>query len=160
MLIFSNFLVESPKFSRSVMEVCPIINLEKYSIDEGIELKKTPVVIGQLLWQPFEARFSNFLKKLEFHDKVLDSEVLILQSQSTQAILTDHRDSQKQLEALSQKMETYFNLLNEIKQTWSSGQKGKFLTSNQLARISLNSARLPDLSYPKMAGGSILCRRL
>jgi hypothetical protein len=40
-----------------------------------VGLKKTPFVIGDLMWKPFDSRFSDILHRLENHRKALYEEV-------------------------------------------------------------------------------------
>lgn len=47
-----------------------------------LELKRTPVVVSQFLWQPFNVRFKNFLDRLDFHRKVLHTELEVLHFKS------------------------------------------------------------------------------
>jgi hypothetical protein len=39
------------------------------------ELKRTPLVVGELLWKPFDIRFQDILERLKFHQSVLRDEL-------------------------------------------------------------------------------------
>ncbi|KAH6679199.1 hypothetical protein B0J14DRAFT_649592 [Halenospora varia] len=67
-------------------------------------LKRTPVVISQLLWRPFDARFTNFSKRLTFHDEVLQNEI------STFSIQTQVSTA----ENLKAQTEQYYELLKQL----------------------------------------------
>lgn len=42
-----------------------------------LELKRTPVVIGQLMWKPFNVRFSDLVEKLEHRHSTLFDELAV-----------------------------------------------------------------------------------
>ncbi|KAH6889829.1 hypothetical protein B0T10DRAFT_486893 [Thelonectria olida] len=42
------------------------------------KIKKTPIVIAELMWKPFNARFEGILESLDFHNKVLEEELKFL----------------------------------------------------------------------------------
>ncbi|ORY10382.1 hypothetical protein BCR34DRAFT_566803 [Clohesyomyces aquaticus] len=42
------------------------------------KLKKTPVVISQLIWQPFDVRYANLLQRLDRHNEILKLELKIM----------------------------------------------------------------------------------
>lgn len=41
-------------------------------------IKKTPIVIAELLWKPFDVRFQGLLEKFTFHRDVVKDELIIL----------------------------------------------------------------------------------
>jgi hypothetical protein len=112
------------KYSRNLTEVCPKCQCYGVSIDWRLELKRTPVVIGQLLWQPFDNRFSNFLKRLQFHYQVFESEMAHLHSVNTQNLVEGHKQELQKLVTLTAEMEVHSKFLDEMKQALTSEQKG------------------------------------
>jgi hypothetical protein len=40
-----------------------------------IGLKRTPVVITELLWKPFDVRFRDVMERMKFHQKVVKAEL-------------------------------------------------------------------------------------
>lgn len=57
-------------------------------------LKRTPVVIGDLLWKPFDVRFKEILEQMEYHKKTLMKEVNSSALVKIQSLLQDqiHND--------------------------------------------------------------------
>ncbi|EMD61400.1 hypothetical protein COCSADRAFT_192355 [Bipolaris sorokiniana ND90Pr] len=56
------------------------------------ELRKTPAVIGSLLWTPFNTRFANILQRLDSHRGILRFEIDLLQL-STSDKIADNQDT-------------------------------------------------------------------
>lgn len=48
----------------------PLVNCT----DSLLEIRKAPMVISKLLFQPFDVRFGQFCKKLETYDRILEHE--------------------------------------------------------------------------------------
>jgi hypothetical protein len=51
------------------------------------ELKRTPVVVGDLLWRPFENRFQDILERMSFHQMVLKDELNLASMKALQSTL-------------------------------------------------------------------------
>jgi hypothetical protein len=128
----SAFYVDLFEFFRTVARVFTRKTGSKYNpikndhqLIYSTALRKTPVVIGTLLWQPFDVRFSNFLKRLDFHREVLRIEVDVLHfklsQSSAHAIVTEfhRRDS------IDSELQKYNELVYEMKQIFSSTQRGR-----------------------------------
>jgi hypothetical protein len=79
-----------------------------------LELRRTPIVIGQLLWRPFDVRFENFLGRLKFHRQVLQDEQNIIHLKTLVSSIELQAEERKQAEEFSLYSQTYFNLLKSI----------------------------------------------
>jgi hypothetical protein len=77
-----------------------------------------------LLWQPFDNRFSNFLKRLQFHYQVFQSEMALLQSVNTQNLMEGHKQELQKLEDLTAELKAHSKFRDEMKQVLTSDQKG------------------------------------
>ena len=71
-------------------------------------------MIGRLLWQPFEVRFSNFLKKLDFHQRGLDQEMYILECENTLAIAVRQDEQSQQTADAARVLTEQRKLLDDI----------------------------------------------
>jgi hypothetical protein len=57
------------------------------------ELRRTHVIIGDLLWKPFDARFKEILEQMKFHRQTLMDEVKLLLLENMQQMLQNYTDS-------------------------------------------------------------------
>ncbi|MCJ1380803.1 hypothetical protein MMC17_003912 [Xylographa soralifera] len=91
------------------------------------KLKRTPVVIGQLLWQPFGVRFKKFLEQLGFHQRVLRLELDVLQFTATQSfsqIWTQEKTVNTTFQAEARQ---YFKLVEEMRQRFTGEKREKLV---------------------------------
>lgn len=95
-----------------------------------IELRSNPVVVGQLLWQPFEVRFSDILQRLESHQGILRFEMDAIQLRTTTTIaLTQKEESQRAdllAVAIEQRLQAFDKLINRVKLDFSNAEKRRF----------------------------------
>jgi hypothetical protein len=58
--------------------------------DDVLELKRTPMVLGSLLWQPFDVRFKELLEKMQVHNHNISEEIKVwkLKRDDKQSIVT------------------------------------------------------------------------
>jgi hypothetical protein len=83
MLIFlcsSKLLRESLR--RGVAVSTRVLLVKCFLLKQSPEVRSTPIVIGQLLWQPFEIRFDDFLRRLESYDEIMRAEQTFLQTKT------------------------------------------------------------------------------
>ena len=94
------------------------------------------MVIGQLLWQPFEVRFKNFLDRLEFHRKVLHLEVNLLHFKAHQSSLRSQAEEQRANQSFRDEARQYFETVKELKDPFSQTKRGRspFLTVSSTAK--------------------------
>jgi hypothetical protein len=90
-----------------------------------LALKRTPIVIGQLLWKPFNIRYNNILDRLQLHQDALGDELILIHAKSSlQSQLA--QDEFKQAEKHRQREEKYFELLDSLKATATKADLRKF----------------------------------
>jgi len=89
-------------------------------------LKRTPVVIGQLLWKPFNVRFNNILDRLQLHQDALSDELILIQAKSLlqSQLGQDHEFAQAAKHR--EREEKYFELLDALKTTVTKADLRKF----------------------------------
>lgn len=61
-------------------------------------IKRTPVVVGQLFWQPFHVRFEYFSNRLRFHSDTLRDEMSIIQLREIASSSELQADEQRRAE--------------------------------------------------------------
>lgn len=57
-----------------------------------LELKRSPVVIADLLWRPFDVRFQELLERMTFHQKVLEDELKLAGMEDLRSMLRAQAD--------------------------------------------------------------------
>jgi small-conductance mechanosensitive channel len=61
------------------VEVCTSLNSPQYELrllaDPLLGLKRTPMVLGSLLWQPFDVRFQELLDRMKTHKHNISEEI-------------------------------------------------------------------------------------
>ncbi len=101
---------------------------------KNLELKRTHVVITQLLWRPFEVRFKNFLERLEFHKKVLRLELEVLQFIAIESFSNAWRQEKVTDSIFQAEARRHFELVEEMRRKFSVEERGmlsnSILTSN------------------------------
>lgn len=89
-------------------------------------LKRTPIVIGQLLWKPFNVRYNNILDRLQLHQDALSDELILIQAKSLlqSQLAQDYEFTQAAKHR--QREEKYFELLDDLKATATKADMRKF----------------------------------
>jgi hypothetical protein len=87
------------------------------------ELRKTPVVIAQLLWHPFDVRFANVLQRLDSHRKMLEFGMDVIQLQTTSSIALSQADESRRTERLVENLEAYNNLVMHLQSQYDEAEK-------------------------------------
>jgi len=80
-------------------------------------LKRTPIVIGQLLWKPFNIRFDNILDRLQLHQDTLSDELELIKAKSLLQSQLGQDEEFTQAAKHRQREEKYFELLDAVKAT-------------------------------------------
>ena len=75
------------------------------------------------MWQPFDARFANFIKRLEFHDKVIKFELDILHLKTSQITAKAQAEERCDQQLFRTEVQHYFNLIKDMCQGYSTTQK-------------------------------------
>ena len=78
------------------------------------ESKSRPVVVGTLLWQPFDTKFENFLRRLELHNQVLSQEKTILQLRIQVSSSAAQAEEQKMNEEFRAQSRAYLELVKKL----------------------------------------------
>ena len=81
-----------------------------------IELKRTPVIVADLLWRPFESRFQDVIERMKFHRAILKDELNLAMNKS---IVSKLDAEEKRAEAVRLEAERHAKLSEEIKTTLS-----------------------------------------
>ena len=68
------------------------------------EVKHTPIIVGGLLWKPFESRFKELLEQLDFHRELVKDEFLISQFQQAEVARRDEIEERRKAEATRNEM--------------------------------------------------------
>jgi hypothetical protein len=89
------------------------------------ELRKTPVVIGQLLWRPFDARFESFQKQLAFHCEALHTEKELISISASVAAAERSEMEQNIVRDFQKKIEDYARLHDELGQAFNGQNSGQ-----------------------------------
>lgn len=96
------------------------------------EIKKSPVVIAQLLWQPFNVRFANILQRLDHHRAILKSEIELLhlkasvKSLDKETMILDNQTTMQHYQADIEKHLKGYNLtLSDMQKRFSGHEHGK-----------------------------------
>ena len=89
-----------------------------------IELQKTPIVIAELLWQPFEARFSSFISRLQFHHEVIQQEVRIDNWSTSRKTAEAVFEEQAKQESFRTETMVYFDMQAAMEKEFSAVQRG------------------------------------
>lgn len=89
------------------------------------ESKSRPVVVGTLLWQPFDIRFEYFLKRLELHNQVLSHEKTILQLRIQVSSSAAQAEEQKMNGEFRAQSRAYFELMKKLESASTSEQHGQ-----------------------------------
>ena len=89
-----------------------------------LEIKRTPIVIGQLLWQPFDTKFEIFLKRLEFHGEVLAQEINTIQLKSIASSSEAQGQERRLAQEFRDQSEKYFKVVEGLEAKISSDQIG------------------------------------
>lgn len=87
-------------------------------------------MIGQLLWQPFEVRFSDILQRLIVHQDILQFEMDAIQLRTTTSIALTQKEESKRADrlavALEQRLQAFEKLINHVEQEFSNSDKGRY----------------------------------
>jgi hypothetical protein len=86
------------------------------------ELRPTPLVISKLLFKPFSVRYSNFLKRLEFHRTILDEEESLIDTKTLFQVRQSQEESFYRAEEEREKQNEYKNLVYTVKQKVSAAE--------------------------------------
>ncbi|EXJ63332.1 uncharacterized protein A1O5_11653 [Cladophialophora psammophila CBS 110553] len=102
-------------------------NLGKVFTQKDARLKKASLVVPNLLWHPFEARFENFLKKLAVHTEILDSEMLVLAQKPMQAVRPIHEMLLIHSQLSLERMPEHNDILREVNQGMGVAPKSELI---------------------------------
>ena len=92
----------------------------------SLELRKTPIVIAQLLWQPLGVRFKNLLERFEFHKRVMLIEIDVLQLRTTRSCLEAQDKERFDNEAFRTESRKYYKLIEFVKEHLSLEDRREF----------------------------------
>ncbi|RBA13422.1 hypothetical protein FPRO05_02216 [Fusarium proliferatum] len=87
------------------------------------KLRKTPIVIGELLWQPFDVRFANILRRFDAHCEILKSEVDFLHIKMSGSMLRSQVEEKSRNENQQAKLTEHRKLVSQMKQQLSDSEK-------------------------------------
>jgi hypothetical protein len=115
------------------------------------EIKKTPVVIAQLLWQPFNVRFPNILQRLDHHREMLKFEIDFLQLKASGSLVDNHATTQHYQAKIEKHLKDHNSTLSEMQVQFSSQKHGTTSThANERplieSRTTLQKDRSVDMS--------------
>lgn len=79
------------------------------------EVKHTPIVIGELIWKPFESRFGELLERFNFHRELVKDEFLIAQFQQADAARRAETEERNKAEAARNGIEKNLDLTEATK---------------------------------------------
>jgi hypothetical protein len=89
------------------------------------ELKKTPVVIGQLLWQPFDVRFGNTLRRIDYHREMLKLELNLSHVKITSTIAKSQKEEKDRHEEYEQQLAKFAAMQKDVRMQFDVSQKRK-----------------------------------
>jgi hypothetical protein len=119
--LFEFFQAVSRVFStKTGSELSSSFSCPQFVNTSVLELKRTPTVIGDLLWKPFNARFSDILDRMSFHQNIVRQEISIEYMSSIKhlaensAKLADEEVAERQLMA---------SVMNDTNSLLEKGQK-------------------------------------
>jgi hypothetical protein len=105
------------------------------------ELRRTPVVITQLLWKPFSVRYDNFLKKLEFHRTVMEDEETLVQTKTLFQVKKSQDAELHLADEHRQRHGEYQNLVHAVEQKVPAAEFSEYLLY-QLVLLNLQLTKL------------------
>ncbi|KAI0442752.1 hypothetical protein F4803DRAFT_550773 [Xylaria telfairii] len=77
------------------------------------KIKRTPVVVADLMWKPFDVRFQNFLEKIDFHQEVIRETLAFSMQRSHTKETLEHSEStfrwQQKHDMIVEKLEERYN---------------------------------------------------
>ncbi len=105
------------KWSRHYLQIDFNVSLTDFT-----ELKQTPLVIGDLLWKPFDSRFQDTLEWMKFHINLVTEEIQLDSTENLQRIL--HAQT-KQAEDTGEKMLKTSSLVLDFNERFDEEHKSK-----------------------------------
>jgi hypothetical protein len=90
------------------------------------ELKRTPVVITQLLWQPFDIRFANVLRRLDMHRDILNLQLDVMHFNISSTMASIQTAGRAENNIFQSKLIEHNNLVCKMKEEFNQTQKRKF----------------------------------
>jgi hypothetical protein len=70
--------------------------------------------MSSLLWQPFEQRYANYFRRLDFHKEFLSQELALMQVKGTSLALKQHDEGLSRLEAMKGSIDKYHEITSEL----------------------------------------------
>ena len=126
-----------------------------------LELKRTPVVVGNLMWKPFDIRFHDLLEDMDHHREVVKIQLLIMVREAqiesaSKAERESHfaaaeRQTAKSDRQKSKEMEAY------MEKVLNQGEKTKGLLEKQYQGQSLGLPLLLLATYRFLAIDRLMC---
>jgi hypothetical protein len=117
------------------------------------ELRPAPFVISKLLLKPFGVRYSNFLKRLEFHRTVCDEEESLIQTKTLFQVKQSQDETLHRAEEERRSHNDYKNLVYAVKQKVSAAELSEQYMS-LLAQIGKSHFRIgwvTDIAQNRLA---------
>jgi hypothetical protein len=102
-----------PEYSLGNPEVCRLLRVSDCILTHT-ELKKAPVVIGHLIWQPFHVRFDNILQRLEKHREILQLEMDTVHIKVALEATAQQRKDADQSDRIENKLKGYNTLISQM----------------------------------------------
>lgn len=149
-----------------------------YSLLTILELKRTPIIFGNLIWKPFDIRFHDLLEDMDHHREIVKTQLLIMirdaqiefagkVERGSHLAAAEHHfaktDTQKSKE-MKAYMEKSLNHTEETKGLLEKQYQGQSLYLrfylpyiSSILSIDLHTLRALVLSYPKLAFASSVC---
>jgi hypothetical protein len=110
------------------------------------ELKRTPVVIAELLWRPFESRFQDIIERMKFHQAILKDELDLAVKKS---LLSKLDAEMKRAEEARLQAERHAKLSEEIKETLSDSTQRElqYLSSSRSQLMKIGTFRAAVIAW-------------
>ncbi|KFZ09338.1 hypothetical protein V501_05591 [Pseudogymnoascus sp. VKM F-4519 (FW-2642)] len=114
------------EIGRTIPHYQEILTLASGDLSTRFQLRRTPVVISQLLWKPFSVRYINFVKRLDFHRDVLKDEEDLMRTkalfQTLYKIKMSQDETLHEVEEQRQQDDEYKSLLSIVHEKVSAAE--------------------------------------
>jgi hypothetical protein len=91
----------------------------------SLDSRRSSVVFAKILWQPFDVRFANVLKRLDAHQEMLRFELDVLQMQISGAMVENQTSEQQRGFRIEEGLKVYSDLVNQMTHRLDEKGKGK-----------------------------------
>ena len=98
--------------------------LERLSLRSSQESKRTPIVVGKLLWHPFHVRFENFEHRLQLHDEFLRDEISMIHLRKTVAVSEIQAEEQRSAKMFQAQSKTFIDLCEKMERRMTALESG------------------------------------